>query len=216
MSDDFYLGQDTTEEALAAQLPTFMPKDPESGNYKFLSTIAERLDSLKDDIESVDRATTAYDADTIGQLEQIAQLIDVKPYQNEDREHYRARVLAEFQVVTSEGTVLDLLNATATVLDVDIEKIGYTEEYTTEAGSARLNIPSSKLSQFSLTDGEFAEFASNLIPASYRLDILRKGTFTYISPADYSSNNHDSDKGYDGLDVGGNPKDNGGTYAGVL
>lgn len=216
MSEDIYLEHDTTEEALAAQLPEFMPKNPESGNYKFFSTIAERLDALDEDINSIDRATTAQHADTLEQLKYIAQLIDLKPYQNEEKEHFRARVLAEFQIVTSNGTVSDLLNATATILGITVEDIGYTEDYTTEAGSARLELPGSKLQQFSLTNGEFAEFAAELIPASYRLDILQRGTFTFISPADYTANNHDPNLGYDGLDTNGNPKNNGGTYAGVL
>ncbi|OYR54918.1 hypothetical protein [Halorubrum halodurans] len=213
-----YLDHETTEESLAAQLPDFMPKDPESGNYKFLSTIAERLDATDADIASVDRATTVQYADTVDQLERLARLVDLRPYRDETREHYRARVLAEFQLVTSQGTVKDLLNATATILDIEIEDIGYTEEYTAGGGSARINVPLSKLDQIALSDTEFGRIVSGLIPASYRLDVLKEGTFTYISPETYNDETfaHDPERGYDGLDGSGDPKDNGGTYAGVL
>ncbi|UBF22614.1 P2 gpI-like phage tail protein [Halorubrum tailed virus 25] len=215
---DVYLDHDTKEESLAAQLPEFMPKDPESGNYRFLSTIAERLESLENDIESIDRATSIQYADTIDQLEQLAELVNLQPYQNETTEHFRARVFAEFQLITSKGTVSDLLNATATILGVEIEDIRYTEEYTTAAGSARLNVPFSKLDQIPLSESEFGEIVSELVPSSYRVDVLKVGTFTFVSPETYNDGTfvHDPDLGYDGLDTNGDPKGNGGTYAGVL
>jgi hypothetical protein len=65
--------------------------------------------------------------------------------------------------------------------------------------------------------------------AGFRIDIRSRGTFTYIGDDEYtgaydSSNggydptelSSDATKGYDGLDSNGNPKDNGGTYAGLL
>ena len=218
MSDEIYLDHDTTEETLAAQLPEFMPKDPESGNFKFLSTIAERLDANEADIAAVDRAMTVQQADTIDQLERLARLVDLKPRRNETREHFRARVLSEFQLVTSQGTVKDLLNATATILDIELESIDYTEEHTSNAGNARISVPVSKLESIALSDTEFGKIVKELIPAGYRLDVFKKGTFTYVSPTTYNDStfSHDPDKGYDGLDTNGNPKNNGGTYAGVL
>jgi hypothetical protein len=213
---DLYLEHDTTEEDLAAQLPSFMPKDPESGNYRFLATIAERLEATRADVEAVDRAKSVQHADTTEEIERLARLVDLKPHRNESREHYRARVLAEFQLVTSEGTVADVLNATATILGASVSNIDYTEEHTTEAGTAQLKIPSSLLDGLELTESDFAAILDKLIPAGYRIDALRKGTFTYISEATYNSGGHDSTKGYDGLDTNGDPKGNGGTYSGTI
>lgn len=218
MSDNIYLEQDTFEEALAAQLPKYMPKDPNSGNYKLLSTIAERLESLDSDIDSIDRATTVSTADSLAQLERLADLVGLVPYTNETREHFRARVLAEFQAITSQGTVKNVIDGIATMLDTDVSNVKYTETHTTSGGSAQIEVPLSKLDSIAFDDQEFSSVIKELMPASYRIDILNRGTFTYISPADYNDAgfSHDPDKGYDGLDTGGNPKGNGGTYAGVL
>lgn len=213
---DIYLGHDTTEESLSSQLPEYLPKDPESGNYKILSTVAERLDSFEDDIDSVNRATSPQYADTIEQLERIAALVDLKPYQDETKEHFRARVISEFQLLTSEGTVTDLLNAIATILNTDIDTLRYTEEHTTGSGDCQVGVPGSLLDTFQLSDTELVDIIDQLIPSSYRVTVLTRGSFTYITPADYNSDNHDSQKGYGGLDANGNPNNNGGTYAGLL
>ena len=215
---DIYLDHDTKRESLTAQLPSFMPTDPESGNYKFFSAIAERLESQEADVDSISRASSVLHADSLDQLERLAKFVDVVPYQNETREHFRARVIAEFQLLTSTGSVGDVLNATATILEAEVEDIGYSEDYTAEAGNVRLTIPLSNLKSTALSSEEFKEIGGQLLPAGYRLDVLNLGTFTYISPEEYLDSNfvHDADLGYDGLDSGGNPKDAGGTYAGVL
>ncbi len=57
-----------------------------------------------------------------------------------------------------------------------------------------------------------------------RIEVLTIGTFTYTDTDSYSggdpydpgSQTSDASKGYDGLDANGDPKDNGGTYAGAL
>ena len=215
---------DTTIEDLASQLPAYMPKDPDSGNRRLFNPIAKEIDTTVSDKNAVDRALTAQHADTIEQLEKIGRLVNLRSHDGESLEHYRARIIAEFQLVTSKGTVRDLLNAVSTILDVPKEALGYTETHTSSAGNARVSVPQTKLKDVALTDGEFADIAERTIAASYRLDVFKAGTFTYLSESDYTgSGTYDStdlisnaDFGHDGLDTNDNPKDNGGTYAGVL
>lgn len=218
MSDDIFLDHDTTEESLAAQLPEYMPKDPESGNFRLLSTIGEQIDSLDSDLSSIDRASTVQTADTTEQLDRLARMVDLKPLKDETVEHFRARVIAEYQLVTSQGTVSDLLTATSTILDTDVNSIGYTEEHTTAAGNARLSVPLSKLNNLVLSDADFSDIVKDLIPAGYRIDVLKKGTFTYVSESTYTDESFvpDPNSGYTGLDSEGNVNSGGGTYAGVL
>ena len=211
-----YLDHETTEEDLAAQLPSFMPKDPESGNFKLLKAIAERIDATAEDLESVDRAASPQYADTMDQLERLADLVNLTPRQGESKEHFRARVISEYQLVTSEGTVDDLLSAVATILDTDVRNIQYTETHVAVGGRCRINVPQSRLALLALSDSEFAEIVRRLIAASYVVDIIKTGTFTYISPEDYNNQLSTASEGYDGLDSNGDRKGNGGTYAGVL
>lgn len=220
---------DTTAEDLSAQLPVYMPKDPGSGNYRLLKPIAESINNASADIEATDRALTVQHASTIEQLERIARLIDLPPRRNEGLEHYRARILARFQLVTSEGTVSDLLNGVSTILGASVRNISYTELHTSESGVCQVGVPGKKLDNLQLSESDFATIAEDLIAGGFRIDVLRKGTFTYQPESDYTgpydsgSGGYDSTAldsyapyGHDGLDTNGDPKDNGGTYAGLV
>jgi len=226
---------DTTEEDLASNLPPWFPKDPSSGNYSLLKPIAEVLDEVNEERQAVDKAVHPTKAETIDQLQALAQLVDVDPYKNESLEHYRVRVISEFQLLTSKGTVQDLLNASSTILSTTVDRIKYTEEHTQEGGKCRLGVPANPINRLELADGEFVEIVGELIPSGYSVELFKKGTFTYLSKSEwantrqsnysgsftfittttYGDSNHNSTKGHDGLDTSGNPKDTGGTYSGI-
>jgi hypothetical protein len=208
----------TTEEKLASRLPIYYPKDPGSGNYFLLAPIAAGLDDLDDDHAEVGQATHVQTADTIPQLWRLAELVNLPPRQGETVEHYKARVIARFQLVTTEGTINDLLHAASVILNIRKESIGYDEPAagSSEIGTASLQLPAGALSESTLTTTEVATILNELMPASYRLSALTAGTFTFISPEDYNAGLSDAALGFDGLDVNGDPKGNGGTYAGVL
>lgn len=211
MADPF-LGHEETIEALAAQLPSYMPKDPASGNRKLLQPIADELDDLAADIELVDKAKSVQTAQTAEQLERLAVAVDLKRKTGESLEKFRARVLAEYALLTSEGTVADILGGAATILGVGQSDLGYTETHVPEPGRAQLQITDAMVNSVSLTETELAEALERLLAASYALDVLVAGSFEYMAAGDTS----DPDKGYDGLDGSGNPKDTGGTYSGLL
>lgn len=210
------MSEKATAEELASRLPVWMPKDSHSGNYRLLEPIANELDSTEGDLGAVDRALTVQTADSIEQLEELAKLVGLYHMKDESLEHFRARILAEYQLVTSNGTVADLINGIATILGIDEELVEYTEQHTTAAGNCRVSVPRRRLDQFQLTYAEFGEIVESLIPASYRIDVFQKGTFNYITPAEYNANSSQAEFGYDGLDTNGDPKDSGGTYATVL
>jgi len=226
---DPYLEHETTVEDLAAQLPSFMPKDPSSGNYKLLKTVADRLDALQADIVRIGQAKSVQQAQTIEELERLAVAVDLKRKTGESLEKFRARVLAEYALLTSEATVKDLLNGGALILGVSPSNLGYTETHVTEPGRAALKVTHGMVDSVSLTEQELAEALERIIAASYALDVLVEGTFTYLAETAYtgpydSANggydpaklNSDPDLGHDGLDSNGDPKDTGGTYSGLL
>lgn len=207
---------ETTEEDLASQLPAWMPKDPESGNYSLLSPIAECIDAADRDREAIDVALTPQEAPTVAQIEAVAGLVDVPPHKDESLEHYRTRVIAEFQLLTSKGTVRDLLNGISEILEIPINRLRYTEEHTVRGGYAQVGIPSKAINTVPVSTSELAQIFEDLMATSYTLNLLIVGTYTHISEADYEAGLSDPDMGYDGLDAEGNPKDTGGTYAAVL
>jgi hypothetical protein len=150
----------------------------------------------------------------IQRLEKLGAMVQVYPYDGESIAHYRARIIAEFSLMTAEGTFEDLLTLAATIFSVDEETIVIDDRIA--PAEAEIEIPAKGIQNTELNDSEIAGILERVIPASYSLSALQRGTFTYITPSQYGLNYHDAPKGYDGLDTNGDPKDNGGTYAGLI
>jgi hypothetical protein len=213
-----------TTDDLVEELPDWMPKAPYTGNYKLLNVAGLALDDLNSDIDHLENATTVQYAESIGQLEQLAELIDLPPKDGESKEKYRTRIIANYQINTAEGTAPELIEAVAALLDIPPEKVRYKENPGTENGVIEVHVPNSALSESQLTDNEFAKIIEDQAAAGYRIFGQVLGTLTYLGTSDYLGTDPfdpadlDSDptKGYDGLDSNGNPKDNGGTYAGII
>lgn len=212
---------------LLRHLEDFVPRSPTSGNTKLLNSVAHEIDSVQGDIQDVENATKVQHAETIAGIRELAKLVELKPKKNEGKEKYRSRAIAEFQKLTSEGTARDVLNNSATILNIEPSKINYNK--LDENGAVQLGFPGSALDNLTMKDTEFQEIITKHAAAGFRLDVTRRGTFTYLSEADYtgpydSANGgfdstqlaSDATIGYDGLDVNGDPKNNGGTYAGLI
>lgn len=187
------------------------------GTLKVFGTVKTYKEEINGSLDVQPEGTYSVEEDfAIRRLSEIGKLVDTTPREGESFAKYRARVTSEFILNTNEGTINELLSATATILDADISSIQYAEPSGGENGTVELDLPGRALDNIALTDTEVAGILERLIAASYRLDAFRRGTFTYITPTKYNNNNHDATKGYDGLDNNGDPKDNGGTYAGLI
>lgn len=156
------------------------------------------------------------DAFVINRLAEIGKLVNLPPNEAETVSHYRARLIVEFALLSSEGTIRDLLTTVAEIFDIDVERIGFSEPSGGENGTVELQFPSGALDEQELSGSEISNILDRFVAASYRVVGLSVGTFTYITPEDYNLGNIDASKGYDGLDANGDPKDNGGTYAGTI
>jgi hypothetical protein len=150
-------------------------------------------------------------------LRPFGRLVDVLPNEGEKFSRYKARVLAEYAISTCEGTISDIIETTAYIIDVDSSSIIYEEPAPgAENGTVEMKLPSNALDESSLSEQDITDAAERLLAASYRLRSIRLGTLEYKSLADVNANNNNPDKGYDGLDANGDPKDTGGTYAGLI
>lgn len=210
------MSHDDTAAHLAGNLPEYFPSAESTGNYKLLKPVADELDKHEGDIDDIGFATRVQTAETFDQLKKLGSLVSLPPNEGETREHYRARLIAEYAITTCEGTIEDILNTVAEIFEADVSNIRYAEPAGGENGTIELGLPGLALDESQLTDAEAIEIAERLLAASYRVEGYRIGTFTYITPTDYENNLHNPSLGYDGLDANGDPKDNGGTYAGLL
>lgn len=201
-------------EYLLRRLPSWMPRAEDTGNFKLLDTVGRAIDRLDHDIRDIDNANTVQYAETTPQLEELAKLVDLPSKENESREKYRSRTIAEFQTMTTEGTPADVIINAATLLDIDPTEITYKK--LNENGVVSLGLPGKALDSQNISDTEFVEIITKHAAAGFRIEATVRGTFTYITPSDYQNGNHDPDRAYTGLDSNGEPKDTGGTYAGLL
>ena len=200
-------------EAIFRSLPPWMPRHESSGNFKLLDVVGRGFDRIEDDINDAQDASNVQTAQSIGQLKEIAKLIDLEPKSDEEVDNYRRRIISEFQNTSNEGDLPGLFENVSTLLDIDADTINYNEG--TERGSFILSVPSNSLDSTSLTQEEFAQMITDQVAAGFRADVQARGTFTYLNTTQYSNDEHSSDNGYAGLDSDGEPTD-GGTYAGVL
>lgn len=204
--------RDNTRQ-LVSGLPPWMPRDDDSGNYKFFDVIGEEFDRMDADIEAIDRATLVQKAQSIEELEQLATTVGATPKEGETLSKYRTRVMSELQALTSEGTIGDLIVNTAVLLGTSYDKVVFE---LLEPGYGTLKVPLTAVDALDISDAEFADILSRQAAAGYRIEITKSGTFTYTSAADYTPGESFPERGYGGLDINGDPKDTGGTYSGVL
>jgi hypothetical protein len=197
---------------LVRALPPWMPKDKGSGNFALLDVIGRSIDDLDADLSQVDSESKIQYASHKGSIEQIGDPFGTISKTDEPVEKFRLRTFTEYQSITSEGTINGLLNRVGGLLDVDPSVITYDEL----AANIKVGIPSKAANNLPLSVAEFSANLNLLIPAGYKLDLIMLGTFTYITPTQYTDGLSEVQYGYDGLDTNGDPKDNGGTYAAVL
>lgn len=209
--------QDNTEW-LVDTLPTFFANDTDSGNWHLFAPVGDQIDTLDSDIEAVDRATDVQRADTIDQLERLAKLVEVTPRDGESKEHFRARTFARYQLNTAEGTISDVLNSVATILNINVERVGYVD--IDREAAVGIIMPKKAVDTVNLSESEVSDILHDLVPAGYEVRGQIRGTFTYVSVDEYDSTSDWSNYnyGYDSLDGTGTntPTGEGGTYAGLL
>lgn len=206
---------------LVKRLPPWMPISSNTGNFKLLDVVGRAIDRLDGDITDVNNANSVKNAETISQLKKLAKLVETPPKTGESLEKYRARVISAFQTATTETTADDVLNNAATLLGTNAKQLEYKK---VAHGTIELRVPGKTLSDAAITDSEFVTIMDRHSAAGFSIESTIEGTFTYLSESNYSggstysSNDLSSDAtiGHDGLDANGDPKDNGGTYAGLI
>lgn len=198
---------------LVERFPPWMPTHRATGNFKLMDTAGRAIDRLDADIEAVDRATTVQTADSVTQLEKLGRMVDLPPKQDEPIEKYRTRLMAEFQLLTNEATIRDILVNISELLGISVERIGFSKE---SHGTIVISVPGDALDDLDISSSQFVQIIGKQTAAGFEVDAFKRGTFTYITPTDYQDGNHDATIGYDGLDSNDEPKDTGGTYAGLL
>jgi hypothetical protein len=182
----------------------------DTDNEKLVRPIADELVSIESDVEDTYKATHVQLASTADEIEEQSKLVDIERT-TDSVELLRSKTLVGFAMNTSQGTVPQVINEMATLLNINPEDIEY-DSVDTENGLSQYWVPSSSLDG-SITDQDLTQIFNDFVAAGYRIDILVRNSFEYRTVTEYNNNTaEDSDKGYNGLDGSGNITTTGGKY----
>lgn len=198
-------------------LPVWLDDGSGSNNHDVFDPAGQQISPMQLDLHDMKFEMHIQTAQEWGSLEEIGYMVDLEPTEGEHIEHFRARILAEFLVITSSGTIWNLMNGLSIILGIDVSQIADYQEYDT-GWDITLRVPTMALDNTRLTAEEVAELGEKLLSPTKDLDILSRGTFYFRTPEYYNSRSDwtDYEYGWDGLDANGDPKDTGGTYAGIV
>lgn len=190
------------------------PIDEDSNNYKLFRPVGKEIEKVEGGIEYAERNSVVQTADSMDALSELAELVSLVPKADDCLNEFRSRTIAEFHLNTKRGTPSDILHTVSVVLDTRITELTY--EDSEEAGLSTIGIPATSLSNLDIDETDFLEIIDKHAPAGYRIATVQLGTFEYQSVDDYNSAITEPEYGYDGLDVNGDPLEEGGTYAGLI
>lgn len=186
---------DTNIEQIAAGLPIWMPRGPETDNYKLLKAVGDSLDRMEQDMRDVQNAIHPQNAGTLGELQKLGIRMGVTLRTGESKESYRARIIGRHQALTCGGSDEELLGNMAIILNTDVENITFGEM--TEPGTVPMSIPGEALTNLSLSAEDVESIINAQTAAGYRVILSESGSLRYITEAQYNAADYDSTKGYD-------------------
>jgi len=199
-------------ENLVRALPNWMPKNPESGNFSLLIPAGKRVERDKTSIKTIENETTLQYASKIGSIELISEPFDTSQKKDDSVEKYRLRAISEFQSITNECTINDILERISSLVDINIENLEYEEQN----GFSIVSVPSKAIKNLTISINEFSAIVNSLSVAGYSINIQITGTLDFVTPEQYQSGEYDSEFGYDSLDTDGEPGGTGGTYSAII
>lgn len=210
-------------DVLIPVLSTAFQKERNSNNYKLLGTVTVLREielvgygdngyglipwggSLEDIPRGVKEAHWI-DYASGKNLENLAQLFNIRRNTDETNMHFRARIKVQYQKHAAHATHKEIKDICATVLKTTTARIEITDIY-----PARFNLKvfTSDLEDAELSEAEFKEIIGEIKPAGVRITSFRIGTFECLE----IGGSHDASKAYNNL-ADANP--DGGTYSGFI
>lgn len=203
-------------ESIAKGVPGYLPSGSDSNIGTLVDALGMEVDDLRALLDAVDAANTVQTATTVDELREHGKLVQEFPRGGESVEAYRRRLLANFQLVSSSGTIRDIMTALTTVMDADYEHIDY--DTTDENGYAEFVVKYVYAQTLVIEPSDLNRMFERAAPAGARLAlrIEEEGTFKPSNETEYNAGSGDPAWGPDGLDVNDDPLGQGGYPSGVL
>lgn len=199
---------------LSKSLPPYIPSSEASENFKLLDVIGHQFDDIDEEIEAAFDNSHVQTARGIEELTELAKLVNLAPISGEPLERFRLRVISRYLRITGEGTISEIINAAAMLLDIDTENIRYSQSQ--ESWVIVLEFDEGPIQNQSISTERFRETLTQNLTAGARVELILTGGFEHISITEYNSVTPETGVGYDGLDENGEPIEDGETYAGTF
>lgn len=200
----------TPGDRLKANLKSPYP-DEDSTWEDIIKAFAQEFDDYHTTITTIDEQNKIEEA-TDAQLDKIGSFLQLKRNTGESDPHYRGRLKVQLRKFLGSGTVDEIKETAAILLDAELEDIQILEDFDTEYARFQIGVWQDDLDDAGVTDSEFRSFIDEVRGAGIRTDEFVRGTFTYRSEQDFIDGTNDPGKGY----YDPNDSIENGTYAGLL
>ena len=186
-------------------LSTAFKKEEGTNNYKLISVVTDEITELTDTFDDTKKAHFIDDASG-NNLENLAQLFNVRRNADETDMHFRARIKVQYRKYIAHATHKEIKDICAAVLETTTARIEITDNY---PATFSLEVFISDLENAELSEAEFKTIAEEIKPAGVRIVTFKMGTFECLE----IGGSHDTAKAYNNL---ANANPDGGTYSGFL
>jgi hypothetical protein len=154
---------------------TVVPEDGEAV-HDGLTVIADRLDTIDDDIQWLDEQRRVQTA-TGAELEKLANEVGIKRQQGETDERLRFRTLIAKASTRSDGTFDDIAQVLLILFGDDVSKISL--DPVTGEPTIYLSMPQSLVDDIPLTESEFATALDDILPISDPIEVYTDDTLIF-------------------------------------
>ncbi len=167
------------------RLPDNYNKKPDSNNWKLLTIIQDEISQIKQAAEKISKVQDIDEAS--GEfLDRHGENLQLKRGNKPDP-IYRIALKAKLQRNLSRGSVNEIIEIIATMLDIDVKQVEIEENPGGEPASVYIGVPLAPLAKFGLSYERFADIVDGILAAGVSLYSLTQGTYTY-GDTDYEYN----------------------------
>ncbi|RKS83331.1 hypothetical protein BDK61_2674 [Haloarcula quadrata] len=201
------LNEQPARERLEASLKTPYPADGEIWSA-LITAFANEYDELEQvfaDILAAKFVTSA----TGEQLDRLATIFDLERRTDEPDSVFRIRAQTALRSQLSSGTIDEIRETIAVLLDAEIDDVVVDEPTDIEPARVDIGVWEEQLNDRNLTTDEFFQEAEPLTAAGVDVQGYARGTFEYAAAGDDPT---DADRGYGTL----TDDSVGGTYGSLL
>lgn len=162
---------------------------------RLLNTIAEEFEEWHDVRDDVMMAQ--YVDSAVGQqLDKIGSFVQLPRRHEESDDHYRGRLKVQLRTLISGGTIPDVKETAAVLLQTHSENIEITENFDNEAARFDISINENLLEDSEVDVSDFVSFLDEIRAAGVRIVGELEGSFEHRSEQDFLDDVNDPSKGY--------------------